>query len=207
MSARQLFVAAAFVGAMALLGATASAQSVISFTSAAVGNTGVTGSGTIAPSTTGDESSLNVQWQGLVAGSVHMVTQYHGTSCGNYDLAPEFVFNTVTADSQGKAAAVITVKKPFRNWPNRVHFIILHETAQASSPAIACGLVVAQAVPAAAATAVQAQPSPAVPRAGNTLSSRGADHVQLDWGFASGVLLLAIGSVAALVLRGRTRRQ
>ena len=48
----------------------------------------------------------------------------------------------------------------------------------------------------------QAQPSPAVPRAGNTLSSRGADHVQLDWGFASGVLLLAIGSVAALVLRG-----
>ena len=198
MSARQLFVAAAFVGAMALLGATASAQSVISFTSAAVGNTGVTGSGTIAPSTTGDESSLNVQWQGLVAGSVHMVTQYHGTSCGNYDLAPEFVFNTVTADSQGKAAAVITVKKPFRNWPNRVHFVVLHATAEASSTAIACGLVVAQAAPTAATAVPVAQASPAAPSTGNTSPSAGGPGAGI---LASVATLMVIASGAFGVRR------
>ena len=204
MSVRMLLLVAAFAGAIAMFGATASAQSVISFTSAAVGSTGVSGSGTISPGAATDESSLAVQWQGLVAGSIHMVSQYHGVSCGNYDLVAEFVYSTVTADSQGKATGVITVKKPFKNWPNRVHFIILHETAQASSSAIACGLVVAQAVPAAAATAPPAA-TPAGPATGNAVASARENRDSLDGTLLTGAVLLAIASIAAIVSRGKAK--
>ena len=146
MSRKWLVILFAALAVPALLAVTASAQSPITFTTAAVGTSGVTGSGSISPGATG-ESTMNAQWQGLAPGSHHMVSQYHGTSCAAYDAAPEFVFTEVMADSQGKAAALITVKKPFANWPNRPHFLILHATEAPASAAIACGMIVAQASP------------------------------------------------------------
>lgn len=137
------------------------AQAAISFTITPLGESGITGSGTVTPGPGTDESTHLVQWQGLQPGTVHAVSQYHGTSCASYDAAPEFVFAAVTADSQGKAAASITVKKPFANWPRRPHFLILHAEADAGSPAVACGTIV---VPAQASAA----PSPSAPAASPT---------------------------------------
>jgi hypothetical protein len=154
------------------------AQAAIAFTVLAAGGSGVTGSGNIVPGTVDTESTMNAQWQGLLPGSVHAATQYHGTSCAEHDAAPEFIFSTLTADSQGKAAAVFTVKKPFKNWPNRPHFLILHATESASSAAIACGTILAvvdptpaPTPPATVAPTATIPPSPttaapAAPRAG-----------------------------------------
>jgi hypothetical protein len=210
MSSKRVLIGAVLAAAIALTTLTgAAAQTVIAFTTAQVGTSGVTGSGSIAPLGNGDESALNAQWQGLAPGSVHMASQYHGTSCGNYDAVPEFVFTTVTADSQGKAAGLITVKKPFKNWPNRPHFLILHATSDPASAAIACGTIVAVAVaaPTTAATVAPptsapatAQVSPAAPSAGD---SRGVERESGNGGTLAMVGLLVAGLAIGGTLAGR----
>jgi hypothetical protein len=129
------------------------AQESISFEIAALSESGISGSGTTTPGATAEESTHMIQLQGLAPGSVHAVSQYHGTSCASYDAAPEFVFANITADSQGKAAASFPVKKPFANWPRRPHFLIIHAGTDGTTPAVACGTIVvaAPATPAPAA--------------------------------------------------------
>lgn len=169
----RMFTAAATAAVSGLTISTAVlAQAVVAFAIVALGGSGVTGSGTVGAGATDTESTMNAQWQGLQPGSVHMATQYHGTSCADRDAAPEYVFTTVTADSQGKAAAVLTVKKPFKNWPNRPHFLILHATESASSVPIACGTIIAQAAP--TPPPAPATVAPAPPRTGSGQESRDA---------------------------------
>ena len=183
-------------------------QAVIAFAIAAVGGSGVTGSGTIQAGATDTESTMNVQWQGLQPGSVHMATQYHGTSCAERDAAAEYIFTAVTADSQGKAAAVVTVKKPYKNWPNRPHFLMLHATESASSAPIACGTILAQAAPTLVAATVAPAPAtvaPAPPRAGSGQEPRDANGpgggVIAAW--AGLAMAIALGSVTYAVARRR----
>jgi hypothetical protein len=128
------------------------AQESISFEMTPLGESGISGSGTTTPGAIAEESTHTIQLQGLAPGSVHAVSQYHGTSCTNYDAAPEFVFANITADSQGKAAASFPVKKPFANWPRRPHFLIIHGGAEGTTPAVSCGTIVV-AAPAMAAPA------------------------------------------------------
>jgi LPXTG-motif cell wall-anchored protein len=140
------------------------AQESISFEITPLGESGISGSGTTTPGATAEESTHTIQLQGLAPGSVHAVSQYHGTSCTNYDAAPEFVFANITADSQGKAAASFPVKKPFANWPRRPHFMIIHGGAEGTTPAVACGMIVV-AAPATAAPSAPAAPA-ALPATG-----------------------------------------
>lgn len=163
------FITVAAVGLVAMLWfvAAAQAQAPITFAIEAVGTTGITGSGTIAANADGTESVMSVQWnKGMTPGSTHLVEQYHGASCASHDAAPEFTFPSVTADSQGAASAQIVVKKPFRNWPNRPHFLVLHATDAATSPVIACGTIVAQAPTTPTTAATVATPAPAAPGTG-----------------------------------------
>jgi hypothetical protein len=132
------------------------AQQSIAFEITPLGESGISGSGTTTPGATAEESTHTIQLQGLAPGSVHAVSQYHGTSCASYDAAPEFVFANITADSQGKAAASFPVKKPFANWPRRPHFLIIHDGADGTTPAVACGTIVVAAPTTAAPAALPA---------------------------------------------------
>jgi hypothetical protein len=132
------------------------AQESISFEITPLSASGISGSGTTTPGATAEESTHMIQLQGLVPGSIHAVSQYHGTSCTSYDAVPEFVFANITADSQGKAAASFPVKKPFANWPRRPHFLIIHGGGEGTAPAVGCGLIVVAAPAASAPTALPA---------------------------------------------------
>jgi LPXTG-motif cell wall-anchored protein len=132
------------------------AQESISFEITPLGESGTSGSGATTPGATAEESTHTIQLQGLAPGSVHAVSQYHGTSCTNYDAAPEFVFANITADSQGKAAASFPVKKPFANWPRRPHFLIIHGGVDGTTPAVACGTIIVAASATAAPAALPA---------------------------------------------------
>ena len=191
-----------------LIASTAAAQAVISFNVAAVGASGITGSGTLVAAATDTESTMNVQFQGLQPGSVHLVSQFHGTSCAAHDAAPEFVFSAVTADSQGKAAALLTVKKPFKNWPNRPHFLVLYATDKDSSAEAACGMItaVALATPTVAATTAPTPVAPAAPSTGSGLQ-RGSEtrEVSRVLPLALAVVALGLGGTLAYAVAQRRR--
>ncbi len=174
----------------------AAADDAISFTVSPVGSSGVTGSGAITHAPLATESLMTLQWQGLAPGSVHALTQYHGTACDARDAGAEFTFNAVTADSQGKASTAVTVKKPYANWPNRPHFSILHATAEPTSAAIACGtIVVAKPAEAPAATSAPTVSAPRAPSTGSgTSASTGGP------GSATTVAGLGVALAGALVI-------
>ena len=107
-----------------------------------VGSSRVTGSGLVDPGEDLDSSCVRLQLEGLEPRSTHAVSQHHGESCGAVEASPEFVFSPIVSDSQGKAATVLTPRKPFWRWWNRPHFILVHWEPGGTFNPMACGEIV-----------------------------------------------------------------
>ena len=107
-----------------------------------VGSSRVTGSGAVVAGSDRDHSTIVAQWEGLRPSSDYALSQHHGQSCGDIEPYPEFIFDTVHSDSQGKASASVAPRKPFWRWWNRPHFLVLHWGPGASFDPMACGEIV-----------------------------------------------------------------
>jgi DNA-binding CsgD family transcriptional regulator len=104
-----------------------------------VGTSRVTGSGVITPGPGNDYSTIHAQWEGLQPTTDYALSQHHGENCGEMEHPPEFIFPTLRSDSQGKASAVLTPRKPFWRWWNRPHFLVLHWGPASAFDPMACG--------------------------------------------------------------------
>jgi Cu/Zn superoxide dismutase len=105
-----------------------------------VGDSGVTGSGTLAPSadSPGEESLVNLELAGLEPNSEHANHIYDGASCDDIgDIV--FDLDNIVADADGNAAVTTTLSTSTQVFAEQDHVIIIH--ASADPTPIACAVL------------------------------------------------------------------
>jgi Cu/Zn superoxide dismutase len=205
-------VLCALVGGLLALPSSAAAGG-IEFEVVSLGDSGVSGSGTLEPVGTpeapADQTRINLELSGLQPGSEHVNHVHSGTSCDDFG-AVVYDLDSIVADADGNASVTTTLPTSAQVFAEEAHVVIVHAgaTLEEDPTPIACAVL----APAEVATGIGAPEGPLVtapPAAGSGgfLAEEGGG-VMVWWWYmlAAGFGLLLLGGLATLV-RIRTQRE
>lgn len=184
----------------------------IEFEVTPLGDSGVTGSGTLepvgAPEGPADETRINLELSGLQPGSEHVNHVHSGNSCDDfgkiiYDL------ESIVADGDGSASVTTTLPTSPQVFAGAPHVIVVHAgaTLEEDPTPIACAVLpaaeVATGIGAPEGAGVTAPPATG---SGGFLAEEGSGVAAWWWyALAAGFGLLLVGGLATMV-RIRSRR-
>lgn len=135
-----LAVATTLVAVLALA-STSAAQESVDLTIGELGDSGVTGSATVAPYADG-QTQVTINLIGMEADSSHVNHIHDGTGCGagEYTGVVETLTN-VEADDEGEGAATTIVDLAFEDVADGNHVLVIHvgATLEEGAAPIACG--------------------------------------------------------------------
>ena len=166
---KRLLAAAIAVAVGALFVSLASAQQPIEVPITDLGDSGISGTGTLEPSPDGSETTITIDATGLQPNASH-INHVHEGVCENYG-AVVVTLTELQADDNGDATATTSVTETdqgdpltFADLTDGNHVLIIHD---AEGVPAACGAIPQQEAVAATATPAS-EPTPAgVPAAGS----------------------------------------